>query len=143
MARKDPKQISDKWVRRTQSASQDMVNGVNNVTVNPAEQAIAKEQKLKNNIIQAIDSGKWRRGMQTVTLESWKKAMVEKGAPRVAAGAQASAGKMETFYSELLPYQDQLQSKLNSMPDLTLEDSINRAVTWMRGMSNFKRRGQA
>lgn len=142
MATKDPKSIGEKWVRRTQAATQDMVNGVNAVTVNPAQQAIAKEQKLLNNVTQAIQSGKWRRGMQTVTLEGWKASMVQKGAPRVAAGAQSSQGKMEQFYSELLPYQEQLQTKLNAMPDLTLEDSINKMVTWTRGMSNFKRRGQ-
>lgn len=138
---KDPKQIGEKWVRRTQAASQDMVNGVNNVTVNPAQQAIAKEQKLVSNWNASITSGKWRRGMGAVTLEGWKQAMIQKGAPRVSAGAQASQGKMEQFYSELLPYQDALQSKLSAMPDLTLEDSINKAVEWMRGMSKFKRRG--
>jgi hypothetical protein len=143
MAPKDPKAIAEKFVRRAQSATQDMITGVNNVTINPAQQAFAKEQKLLNNVTQAIQSGKWRRGMQTVTLESWKQSMVQKGAPRVAAGVQAAQPKMEAFYSELLPYQEQLQTKLGSMPDLTLEDSINRATTWMRGMANFKRRGQS
>jgi hypothetical protein len=141
MATKDPKQISEKWVRRTQGASQDMVNGVKSVTVNPAQQAIAKEQKLLTNLTESITSGKWRRGMQSVTLEGWKESMITKGAPRVAAGAQNAAGKMEQFYGELLPYQDQLQSKLATMPDLTLEDSIQKAVSWMRGMAAFKRRG--
>lgn len=138
---KDPKQVAEKFVRRTQAATQDMINGVNAVTTNPAQQAIAKEQKLLNNVTEAITSGKWRRGMQTVTLEGWKASMVQKGAPRVSAGVQAAQGKMEAFYAELLPYQDQLQTKLASMPDLTLEDSINKAVEWMRGMSKFRRRG--
>ena len=141
MATKDPKAIAEKFVRRAQAATQDMINGVNAVTTNPAQQAIAKEAKLRNNVIEAIDSGKWRRGMQSVTLEGWKEAMTKKGAPRVAAGVQAAQGKMEAFYAELLPYEDQLKQKLATMPDLSLEDSINRAVTWMRGMSNFKRRG--
>jgi hypothetical protein len=137
----DAKSRAEKWVRRTQAANQDMVNGVNAVTVNPAQQAIAKEQKLLNNITESITSGKWRRGMQAVTLESWKQAMIQKGAPRVSQGVQSAQGKYEAFQAELIPYQDQLQSKLANMPDLTLEDSINRAVTWMRGMSSFKRRG--
>jgi len=141
MASKDPKTIAEKYVRRTQAATTDMVNGVNNVTVNPAQQAIAKEQKLITNWNASINEGKWKRGMQTVTLEGWKQSMIQKGAPRVAAGAQAAQGKMEAFYSELLPYQDALQSKLANMPDITLEDSINKAVEWMRGMSKFKRRG--
>lgn len=141
MATKDPKAIAEKFVRRTQAASQDMVNGVNQVTVNPAQQAIAKEDKLKNNWLESVNSGKWRRGMQSVTLDAWKESMIKKGAPRVAAGVQSAQGKMEQFYSELLPYQDQGLQKLAQMPDMTLEDSINKAVTWMRHMSNFKRRG--
>ena len=138
---KDPKQVAEKWVRRSQAATQDMVNGVNNVTRNPAEQAIAKEQKLVNNWNAAIQSGKWKRGMQAVTLDGWKQSMIQKGAPRVAAGVQSAQAKQEQFYAELIPYQDSLQSKLAAMPDLTLEDSINKAVEWMRGMSKFKRRG--
>lgn len=140
MATKDPKALAEKFVRRTQAASQDMVNGVNSVTVNPAQKAIAKEDKLKNNWNEAINSGKWRRGMGTVTLESWKQSMIQKGAPRVAAGVQAAQGKMEQFFSELLPYQEQGLAKLASMPDMTIEDSINKAVAWMRHMAQFKRR---
>ncbi len=141
MATKDPKSVAEKWVRRTQAASQDMVNGVNAVTTNPAAQAIAKESKLLNNITEAITSGKWRRGMQQVTLEGWKQSMIQKGAPRVAAGAQSAQTKVESFYAELLPYQDSIKTKLNSMPDMTLQDNIQKAVTWMTDMSKFKRRG--
>lgn len=138
---KDPKQVAEKWVRRTQAATQDMINGVNNVTKNPAEQAIAKEQKLVTNWNNSIQSGKWKRGMQTVSLDSWKQSMIQKGAPRVSAGVQTAQSKQEAFYSELLPYQDAMQSKLSTMPDITLEDSINKAVEWMRGMAKFRRRG--
>jgi hypothetical protein len=142
MATKDPKLVAEKWVRRTQAASQDMVNGVNAVTVNPAQQAIAKESKLLQNITESITSGKWRRGMQAVTLDGWKQAMITKGSPRVAAGAQAAQTKAEQFYAELLPYQDQIKTKLQSMPDMTLQDNIQKAVTWMTDMSKFRRRGQ-
>lgn len=138
---KDPKALAEKFVRRTQAASQDMVNGVNAVTINPAQQAIAKEQKLIANWNEAVQNGSWRKGMQSVTLEGWKDAMIKKGAPRVAAGVQAAQGKMEQFYAELIPFQDALNAKLANMPDLTIEDSINKAVAWMRGMSQFKRRG--
>lgn len=138
---KDPKAIAEKFVRRTQAANQDMIAGVQAVTTNPAQQAIAKEQKLVTNWNEAIQSGAWRRGMQSVTLESWKEAMIKKGAPRVAAGVQAAQSTMEQFYAELLPYQDALNAKLAGMNDLTLEDNIQKAVEWMRGMSKFKRRG--
>ena len=41
------------------------------------------------------------------------------------------------FAGQLLPYEQDLLGKLEKMPDLTLEDSINRATTWIRNMAKF------
>lgn len=138
---KDPKEVAAKFVRRTQAATQDMIAGVNAVTVNPAQEAIKKQDKMLNNLTIAVQEGKWKRGLGRVTLEDWKASMINKGASRVAAGVQAAQGKMEAFYSELLPYQAELQKKIDAMPDTTLQDGINRAVQWMTDMNKFRRRG--
>jgi hypothetical protein len=134
-----PEQVAEKHARRTKAAQQDMVAGVNAVTSNPAEKAIKKKDKLVNNWNAAIQSGKWERGMGRVTLEGWKKAMVEKGAGRVAAGIDASIGKTTEFFSQLLPFQADLSAKIEKMPDLTIEDSVARSAEFIRGMSKFKR----
>jgi hypothetical protein len=47
--------------------------------------------------------------------------------------------KTTAFFSELLPFQADLSKKIETLPDLTIEDSINRASTWIRGMSNFRK----
>jgi len=39
-----------------------------------------------------------------------------------------------------LPYEATLKDQINKMPDLTLEDSISRATSWIRGMSKFTRK---
>lgn len=132
-------ELAEKYVRRTTAATEDMKRGVASVTVNPAEKAIAKKDKLKTNFIASIDNGKWERGMRNVTLASWQEAMSGKGAQRVAAGVQAAQAKMEKFFAELLPFQQDLQSRIATMSDLTLEDSVARASAWIRGMANFKR----
>jgi len=57
---------------------------------------------------------------------------------RVAAGVDAAAPKVRQFAEQLLSHQSGLMSTVNAMPDLTLEDSIGRMTTWVRGMSKFE-----
>jgi len=45
--------------------------------------------------------------------------------------------KVEKFYSQLLPHIDTVKGTVSKMPDLTLEDSINRMSTFVRGMAKF------
>ena len=134
-----PSAIAEKHARRTIGASQDLIAGVNSVTVSPTEQAAKKQDKLIQNWTDAVQSGKWARGLRAVSLDDWKKAMIEKGAPRVAAGIANSRAKIEAFFAELLPYQADLSAKISQMPDLTLEDSIARMTAQVRGMSNFRK----
>lgn len=134
-----PEQLAEKQMRRTKAATQDMVAGVNAVEVAPSTQAIAKKQKAVQNWNDAMNSGKWERGLKRVTLDDWKKAMVEKGVARVAAGVDAAKDKLTAFYAELIPFQADLSKKIEVLPDLTVEDSIQRAATWIRGMSNFRK----
>ncbi len=139
---KDPKKVTEKWQRRTAGAVNDMVEGVKAVTENPMQQAIAKEQKLVQNWNASITEGKWRRGMGKITIDDWKNSMTTLAAQRVPAGVQAAGGKFEAFMAELLPFQENIKREIEAMPDVTLQDGINRAVAWMTKSAQFKRRGQ-
>lgn len=139
MAKLTPQQFSEKWARRLQSATPDITNGVNRVDTAPTEKAATKKDKMLANLTASVQSGKWESGLRRVTLADWKKATVEKGIPRIAQGASGATGKVSAFASQLLPFQDTLAAQVNAMPDLTLEDSINRMTTWVRGMSKFQR----
>jgi len=66
--------------------------------------------------------------------------MVEKGIPRIPGGIDAAADKVRDFASQLLPYIDSGLGKIRSMPDMTIEDAVNRAATWIRYMSAFKKK---
>lgn len=138
-----PAQAAEKFVRRASAAVPDMIAGVKAVTENPMTKAIAKKDKLRANWTASLDNGKWERGMRRVDLPAWQSAMIDKGSGRVSAGLQQSQAKMEAFFAELLPYQADAQKAIASMPDLTLEDSIQRQVAWTRKMAAFKRRGVA
>lgn len=134
-----PQELAEKHARRTTAAVQDMIKGVENVTVSPTEQAAAKQDKLVARWNEAITSGKWARNLRSVSLDSWKSSMKDKGASRVAAGIAGAKDKMIAFYAELIPFQSDLSAKISQMPDLTIEDSIARATAQIRGMANFRK----
>jgi hypothetical protein len=139
MAKLTAAQFAEKWQRRLQAASPDIQNGINRVDVSPTEKAAAKQDKYLANVTAAAQSGKWANGLRRVTLSDWKTAAINKGIPRISQGVAGAGAKVTNFANQLLSFQDSLQGKIQSMPDLTLEDSINRMNTWVRGMATFKR----
>lgn len=138
MAKLTPSEAREKHARRLKASLEDMARGVNAVTEAPGRKAAAKQEKMLANLTASVRSGKWASKVSAVPLDEWKKQMVEKGLPRVSAGIDGAAAKVESFFGQLLPYQDSLKSKLTGMPDLTLEDNISRMTTWIRGMAGFK-----
>ena len=141
MARLTPAEYQEKHARRLKGAVEDMRLGVEKVTESPTAKAASKKDKMRTNLNKAIDSGKWERGLKRVTLEEWKTQMIEKGVGRVAAGIDGAAAKVTAFAAELLPFQDGLKGSIGKMPDVTLEDNINRMTTFIRGMAKFTRKG--
>lgn len=141
MAKLTPEQAQEKHARRLKGATEDMRLGVERVTVSPTSLAAAKKDKMRTNIMKSIDTGKWERGLKRVSLEDWKKQMTEKGIARVSAGIDGAAAKTTAFFGELFPFQDNLKREIERLPDVTLEDNINRMTTFVRGMAKFTRKG--
>jgi len=140
MPKLTPSEATEKHARRLKGATEDIRRGVSRVTEAPGEKAAAKEQKFRQNLLASIDNGKWARRVKSVSLGEWQSLMSEKGIPRIAAGVDASADKIEDFFSQLFAHQEGLERKVSGMSDLTLEDSIARMTTWVRGMSDFQRK---
>ncbi len=134
------KEFQEKHNRRTKAASADMIAGVKRVDVAPGKLAGAKEDKMKANLTEAIENGKWRRRVESVSLEDWKADMLEKGVGRVSAGLDRAAGKVQAFAEELITHENALLGKIAGMPDLTLSDSVQRATAWIEGMAKFERK---
>jgi len=135
---KDARTIAEKWARRLSGATEDIRQGVEQTTVNPAQEAIKKKEKLKKRWLEAIDGGKWEARLSKVSLEEWKAKMLNKGLARIPQGAEDAKPKFEDFMNQLLPYIENVKRKVNAMPDTTLEDRINRMVTFIREMAKFK-----
>lgn len=138
MAQKTAAQVAAKWASRAQGATQALQDGINNVQTAPGQLAAAKQDKMLANLTASVLSGKWAANVSAVSLQQWKEAMLTKGVQRYGAGVNAAQPKMQAFMAKLLPYQQAIQAQLQSMPDLTLQDNIQRVVFMITEMSKFK-----
>lgn len=139
MAKLTSAEFQDKHARRLKAAVEDVRKGIDKVTESPTEKAAAKQDKMLTNLTAAVQAGKWAQGLKRVSLDDWKKKARDVGVNRIAAGIDAAKDKVIAFADQLLPYIDRQKAAIASMPDVTLDDNINRMNTFIRGMANFKR----
>ena len=140
MARVTPQEYADKWKRRLSQSTEDVRRGIERVNVAPGAAAAANQAAMLQNVQNAITSGRWARRVSGVSLQDWKGAAINKGIARIPGGAQAAEAKMARVATELLPAVDAAASAARAIPKLTIEDSVNRAATFMRQMRAFKER---
>lgn len=140
MPKLTPEQFADKHNRRTKAALEDMRAGINAVSEAPTAKAAAKQEKMRQRLMEALESGKWANGLKRVSLDEWKQKMLDLGVNRVASGLDANMKKVQDFAAQLLPHIEAGQKAIEKMPDVTLDDSINRMTAFIRHMSKFQRK---
>lgn len=133
-----PQQWADKLARNLKNATTDIQNGVNNVTTAPGQKAAASKQKWINALNEQSTQDKWAKNVGGVTLDQWKAAMLNKGLARIGPGIDAAKPKVQAFAEKITPHIESGQRQLESMPDLTLNDSIQRVSFWIQHMASFK-----
>lgn len=139
MAKLSPQEFQEKHARRLKASTEDMRRGIDRVTESPTAKAASKQEKMLANLTASVNSGKWAAGLKRVSLDDWKKKTRDVGVNRVAAGIDAAKDKVVAFAEDLLPHIDRGKEKIKSMPDVTLDDNINRMTTFIRHMSELKR----
>jgi hypothetical protein len=133
-----PEEFAEKHARRLKASLPDMQAGVLRVTKAPTEQAAAKQDKMLANLTASVQSGKWARGLRRVSLSDWQQKFIDKGLNRVAAGIDGAKDKQVAFATQLFAHENAILAKIEKMPDMTLEDSIQRMTTFTREMAKFK-----
>lgn len=137
-----PDEYAAKWKARLDGAVDEIRAGVEKVSEAPGVKAAANAAKMRARIIEAIDNGRWGAEVSKVTLPEWKKAMLEKGVPRIRAGTEAAIPDMKAFGTELFTHIEAGQKLIEGKPSLTLEDNIDRMVTFIRHMSKMVWKGK-
>jgi hypothetical protein len=140
MAKISPAEFAEKWQRRLTAATEDIRRGVERVNEAPTAKAAAKKDKMLARLMEAVQSGKWENGLKKIPLEEWKEKMIDIGINRIPQGASANVGKVQDFANQILPYIDAGLQQIQKMPDITLEDSVNRMVAWIRHMAKFQKK---
>lgn len=136
---KNPQQVTEKYLKRIKSSTDEIKAGIQSVTEAPGAKAAKKKAKLVQNWQTAIESGKWERNVAAVSLEEWKKQALEKGVNRIGTGAEAAKDKVLQFQTQLLEFQKGLKAKVDNMDDSTPEARQAKMIAWSEGMSKFKR----
>ena len=112
--------------------------GVQNTTENPCEKAAAAADRWLARIQEAYNSGRWQENLRSVSLDQWKRAMLEKGVPRITQGTAGAEPVVKDFARKLIDHLNNVVlPEIERMPKVTLEDSINRVTTFIRLMSQF------
>lgn len=132
MARLTAEEYAQKWATRMAAATSDYTAGIQRVTQAPGAAAAAKEQKYQAGVQAAVTSGKWRRKVGAVSLQDWQNAAVNKGASRLASGAQNAQSKMAAAGARILPIIDAARQAVSGMPDNTVEERINKSAAFQR-----------
>lgn len=138
MAKMTAAEQAAKWKQRTKNATADYRAGIERVTESPMEKAAGKQDKMLQNLTAAINSGKWANNLRSVPLSKWKESAINKGLPRISAGVDAAEPTMAKFVGQLNQHQDAIRDELKSMPDLTLQDNLQRMLHNATRMSEFK-----
>lgn len=138
MARVTAEQAANKWRDRLTQSGQQIIDGVNGVTVAPGTKAAAAKDLWAQRVAASRD--KWAARVASVSLAEWQQSMIEVGIPRVASGAAAKVGKVQDFMAQFLPHLDAGVAKVKAMPKGDLGASIARATAMIQHNASFKRR---
>lgn len=137
MARTNAQQWLDKWGQRMGTAGPFIQAGVQRVQTAPGQSAAASAQLFAQRINEAITSGLWAKRVGSVSLQDWQQAMITKGIPRLTQGIAVAQKTKGPQITALLAAVDQASAAAKALPKGSLENSIQRAVTFMRTMSQL------
>lgn len=141
MARMTAAEVAQKWAQRAGAAQADYTAGVNRVTEAPGQAAANAADVWQARLQDPQVLAKFKRKVSAVSLEQWKSAAANYGAARYAQGVSSKTAKFEAAMAPLLSYIDSGLAQIKSMPNVTLEDRIQRSAAWQRYMNKYQGTG--
>lgn len=138
MAKVTADQFAEKYANNTKGAVEDYRNGVNNVSEAPGKKAAQQADKWQQKLSSQETKNKFKERVGAVSLSEWQQKAGEVGAGRIPAGVDGARNLMQEFANQFLPHVDSGKKKVQELPDLTIEDSINRATTMIKHNAQFR-----
>lgn len=138
--RKTSSQAADNWAQGLSAAGPRIAQGVQSVTQAPGQKAAQKKDKYLAGVNASVNL--WAQRVAAVDLGSWQAATIA-GAARVAEGASNKKDKYDRAVQPVFAHMDSVLSRVDSMPDNTLEQRIAKSGEFARGMAQYKNRAGA
>jgi hypothetical protein len=137
MAAKTAQQVADKWARNMANAGQSYKDGVMAVREAPGVAAARAADRMKANIIDSIDSGRYAQRVSAVSLSTWQQKTANKGAARLTQGAAEAKQDVMEFQQRWLPIMQQASEQVKQMPKGTEADAVARMLVIYRAGKQF------
>lgn len=136
MPRRTAQQSADRWLQGMQGAGQRYTEGVQAVQTAPGVSAAKNEAGYQNGVNRAVSTGKWKRKVSGVSLQSWQDAATTKGAQRLATGASAAMPKVVAAQEMVGQMVDRAKAAISNMPRDTTAARIARSTAYLNHMAN-------
>lgn len=132
-------EYAEKWGRKLKGATQDIKRGIERTTINPMDKLVQSKEKMLQRFQTSMGDGTFEAGCRRVSLGQWQALAINKGLGRISAGVDGAGDKMVSFARDFFPHLEAGQRIVAAMPNVTLDDGINRATAMMRHNYGFKR----
>lgn len=129
-----PAAAAAKWQSRLAQSGDAIRAGVQAVQTSPGQSAAAKSDLWLQNV--TASKQRWQDAVSKVNLTDWQNAIINKGIPRIQAGAATAQPKVASFLSQWMPFQQQVVASLP--PRGGLEQNIQRMETLVRKNADQK-----
>lgn len=137
MPKLSPSEYAAKWAANFGASADKYKRGIQSVSVNPAQQAIAAKDRMLQGFTDAVTSGRWEANLGKVTLASWQQAAMDKGANAIPAAARVGQAKAMAAEQVNAPLRD---SVLGTLPARgTIDQNLERARLFALGMHNGRK----
>jgi len=127
-----------KHARNLKAAADEIKKGVEALTEAPGKKAAARKDVWVARMTDSAVHDRWARNVSKVSLDEWKRDMIEKGVGRIAAGLDRSADKIRDFGDKLLSYIKSIKPEFDERRPLTLDEAAAKAADWVKKMGEFK-----
>lgn len=123
-------EVTARLVQGAQAAAGRYVEGIRGTDVNPMERAAAKASKAQAGYVDAIQSGKWAKGLMSATKEEWIAGATAGGGSAYTAGISAKQSKITRKLGPVLDATYRVADAVANMPTDTVQQRIAKSQAY-------------
>jgi len=140
MARKSVDMVVEKYRRRIAAAGPDYRYGIENPIRPWVEGYAASSERMKAELQKALSEGRHLKGARDKGQARWEQKVKAVGVDRFTSAAAIAAENYSKVAGEIMAAAEAARAAAAKLPNVTLEDRLNRAIAAMRAISEHWKR---